>query len=177
MKRLPRLALTIASTALALLVASPSYAGKCDRIAFSSNENNGGAWADSFSARAVLDVDVSVLVTTAEINRFRGDHLIEVRFYTPRGFLYQSMTIPVSFDKHKKGSKKRVDGYPRSLPVSVLEEVTVNGKKYYAASVRLPVGGTMITSNSLYGEWSVEAFADSLPFGDCTVRASFTINE
>ena len=74
-----------------------------------------------------------------------GEHALQFKVYTPRGHLYQTLTTPLT-------------GEGRLNEVSAI----------------LPVGGTAIMSNSLYGRWRVEAFLD----GDtkpCAAAAAFEI--
>jgi hypothetical protein len=161
---------------LALCVLSGhAYAAGCLGLAFGSAEKNRGNFEASFSANEILDIDISVLFTPAVLGQLKGDHVAEVKVFTPRGYLYQSLSVPFSSDERKKGQSAAVRGYPHAIPTQVVEPVTWNNGRSYRASVRLPVGGTTISTNSLYGSWSALAYIDGekLP---CSKAASFTIN-
>ncbi len=165
----------ILSTLAVWMLAAHAYAGGCVGIAFGSEQKNRGNFEATFSANEILDVDISVLFTLGILNQFKGSHVLEVKVFTPRGYLYQSLSIPFSSDEKNKGKSEVVRNYPHAIPVQVLEPVTWNNGKNYRARVRLPVGGTAISTNSLYGAWTAQAFVDgeSLP---CSKAVSFTIN-
>ena len=99
---------------------------------------------------------------------------MELKIYTPHHFLYQSTAIPFTYDGNGKGRQRKLQGYPLPLNVRVLAPVSWAKGKALGTSVRFPVAGTLIMSNSLYGIWSAEAFVD----GDalrCAAPATFTI--
>jgi len=140
----------------------------------SAPEVNAGAFGSSFSGVAVIDLKLSALFTQSRLAQLAGDHVIEFRVFTPHGHLYQSISVPFSADTKSKGQKRDVTGYPRPIPVEVLSKVTFETRSYWAATVTLPVGGTTITTNSMYGAWTAKAFID----GDgvpCGTDAIFTI--
>ena len=89
-----------------------------------------------FSAGEVLDLRIST-----SFRRLTGPHRLELRVYTPQGFLYQRFAVP--FDASSPPS----DGDGRRPPRR-------------SVGVRLPVAGTAITTNSLYGRWKVVPFLD-----------------
>jgi hypothetical protein len=74
---------------------------------------------------------------------------VEFRVFTPRGYLYQSLAVPVAAaaSSHRRPPARDV----RST---------------------LLVAGTAITTNSLYGRWAVEARIDGQP---CGTRSVFTL--
>jgi hypothetical protein len=100
--------------------------------------------------------------------RLTGSHVLELKLYTPRGYLYQVLTVP--FSGAKGGWHRHLPGNPR---VFVEREMRVAGPGKYQVSARLPVAGTWIMTNSLYGNWRVEAHLDGAdwPSG----RERFTI--
>lgn len=61
-----------------------------------------------------------------------GSHNLRFRVFTPQGHLYQELSVPFELDR--KASR--------------------------AVKARLPVGGTSISTSSLYGKWRVEPFFD-----------------
>ena len=95
---------------------------------------------------------------------------LELKLHTPRGYLYQVLTVPFAGGKSGGVERRRVPGNPRLL---VERELRIAGPGTYRVSARLPVAGTWITTNSLYGEWRVEAHIDGAasPSG----RKRFTI--
>jgi hypothetical protein len=162
--------------ALSLVVASLAFgvlaqnATKCASIQAGSPELNGGASATSFSATQIIDLDVSVLFPRQLAKDFRGDHLLEIQFITPKGHLYQSSTIPFTADQGNR--KKKVAGYPDPIAVQVLRPEGA----HLVAGVRLPVAGTLIMTNSLYGEWAAKAFVDGAQVS-CAAPSVFTITQ
>jgi len=80
-------------------------------------------------------------------------HTLEFRVRAPRGFLYQSLAVPVSAPPAAPAARTqhRVTPAPQRSTVGV--------------SATLPVAGTAITTNSLYGRWSVEPLLDGAPCG------------
>lgn len=171
---------SITGTALAAALlwagASPARAadGACVGIAASSTQKGGGAYGTTFSATAIIDVDLSVLFTQASGPALSGDHVAEFKIYTPDSGLYQSMSVPFTSDTRAQGAKREIPGYPMPLPVKVLAPTTVGANHYLRAMARLPVAGTLIVSNGLYGAWTVQAFIDGSPVA-CSTPVAFTI--
>lgn len=135
------------------------------------------ATTQSFSATRAIDLELYVLFTQGDASRFsRNDHVVELHVFTPRGSLYQSFTIPFSNDKRFKGQKVRIPGYPEPVAVQVLEKKAWGKGAYQATKFTLPVAGTPIINNSLYGQWRAEAFVE----GDrlaCSKPATFMITQ
>jgi len=105
------------------------------------------------SAAITDDVTVTVLFPPA----LRGDHMLTLHFFTPRGHLYQSMNVPIS----DTPGLHQVPGYPRPLPAKVPVPMTVNRQPFRGVRITFPVGGTSITENSLYGSWQILAFLNA----------------
>ena len=74
-------------------------------------------------------------------------HLVRFRIFTPKGHLYQEIQVV-----HRAKAGKRV--------------ATLSG--------RLPVAGTAIATNSLYGRWRVVPYLDDSP-RPCGAAAAFTV--
>jgi hypothetical protein len=132
--------------------------------------------APVFSGAKVINVEFAIIFSKKVAEQFAGVHVVEFRVHTPQGHLYQSLSIPMTNDSGLAGSRHPVPGYPDPMPVYVLKSIKRgNGQGMYA-EVTLPVAGTSIVSNSLYGEWTAEAFvADEI--GPCGQPASFTITQ
>jgi len=91
----------------------------------------------TFSASSILDLELEVALSPA----LKGQRRLELKVYTPKGHLYQTLSTTVktnaaSLDRRKRESPKRT------------------------AAAMLPVAGTTIVTSSLYGEWKVEAILD-----------------
>lgn len=167
---------TLAAVAsVALLFGSDAEAQGCVGLATSSDQRNGGKLEQTFSARSIADVDLWVLFTPGSAKRFASDHAVEVRIFTPGGYLYQSIAIPFTSDSVSRKPRK-LDGYPHAMPVRKLKEITTSTGRQLGVSVRLPVAGTSIVANSLYGQWSAEAYVDGEPIR-CSRPATFVIQE
>lgn len=108
-----------------------------------------------FSATKILDVRFGTVLR----RQLTGPHVLELKVYTPRGHLYQTLTVPFTAAGRTRG-ERFVDGYPRPLPEQETRAVSHRGARGYELSATLPVGGTAIMSNSLYGSWRVEPYLD-----------------
>jgi hypothetical protein len=115
----------------------------------------------------------------------RGDHLMELKVFTPGGFLYQAIALPfvgagapsASGAQPAAPPSRVVPGYPRPLEVQRLVPVRASGARgEYELHARLPVAGTSITLSSIYGTWSVQTYLDgqAAPCGPVT---RFTIRD
>jgi hypothetical protein len=118
-----------------------------------------------FQATRILDIEMTAVFARS----LPGDHVLELKTFTPRGHLYQVLTVPFTgAAASRRPGFRRVRGYPRPLPERLLRR----GAAGYEVSGSLPVGGgTWIVTNALYGRWRVDAFVDGQPVG----RTAFTI--
>jgi hypothetical protein len=147
----------------------------------------------TFSSRETLDL---LLRPRLRLD-FKGEHLMQLKVFTPGGFLYQVITLPFVGaalpDARERpvrtgnGAAARaadpppprvVPGFPRPLETQRLVPVfgdTVT-RAQYELSARLPVAGTSITLSSLFGTWSVQSYLDghAEPCGPAT---RFTIRD
>jgi hypothetical protein len=156
----------VAGTALAQGNGSPP----CANIQVVSHEEGSNA-ADRFSATATTDLVFNVNFHQS----FSGDHLLELRLFTPSGHLYQSLAVPIADASRVPGSRM-VPGYPRPLKEQTPAEVTEGTTRLKRVEVRFPVGGTLISSNSLYGRWRVEAYVDGAG-QPCSPPKAFVIQQ
>lgn len=123
-----------------------------------------------FSVTKILDLTFTVLFPT----KTDGEHLVELRVFTPDSHLYRSLAIPVAGRGRALGARS-VDGYARPLPQQALSRVARGRGFFEAASTTFPVAGTDIVSSGLYGRWRVEAYLDGAE-QRCTPAAWFTLN-
>jgi len=144
------------------LSAPPAIAGKvkkpqCRAIEVTSVEGAAGK-GNAFSAARTSDLVFRVLLDPG----LAGEHTLELRLLTPRGFLYRSLVAPVSFGMTvgKLEAKRSVEGYPAPLPVRRATRVTLAGENAQAVELSFPVGGTDIVGSSLYGRWTVQPYLD-----------------
>lgn len=86
-----------------------------------------------FSATEVLDLEFKVVVPVSVSLQRR----LELKLFTPKGHLYQTLSIAAPTASTGTGTARR--GRSQTL------------------TARLPVAGTTIVNNSLYGTWKVEA--------------------
>lgn len=127
------LALLLLNPALSAATMHPRPAPRTCEVSVSSAEP--GAPPRVFSAAEVIDLTL----TTAFGRRLDGIHWLELRLYTPQGFHYQTLGLP--FDAGVRESHGR---RPRRA----------------SASATLPVAGTSIMTEALYGRWRVVPFLD-----------------
>jgi hypothetical protein len=123
----------------------------------------------SFSATKVLDLTFTVLFPAAT----NGEHLVELRVFTPDSQLCRSMAMPVARNALPNAARQ-VEGYPRPLAQQNLRPVSRGRSLFTAASTTLPVGGTDIVSSGLYGRWRLEAYLDGAEQA-CAPAAWFTL--
>jgi hypothetical protein len=140
----------------------------------------------SFSATQILDLHFGALLRS----RLDGEHVLNLKVYTPKGHLYQQLDVPFQGGGRKPGvgpgdaveaasgpRMRRVDGYPNPLPEQDLVPTrTASGRRAYSLSARLPVAGTSIMTSSLYGKWKVVPHLDG-SLTPCGRGAVFTITQ
>src|SRR5262249_41046991 len=92
-----------------------------------------------------------IRITTTFPNSLTGSRRLLLRVLTPQGHLYQPFSIPfdATLPRHKRGALRSV-------------------------SARLPVAGTAITTNGLYGRWMVVPYLDG-ETDPCTGARHFII--
>ena len=79
-------------------------------------------------------------------------------------------------DSRLAGQSRPVPGYPDPMPVRVLRSILRGNGQGMFAEVTLPVAGTSIVGNSLYGTWKAEAFVED-EIAPCGQPASFGITQ
>jgi hypothetical protein len=139
----------------ALEVASPQGASRQGRV-------------PEFSASAIIDVRFTVLL------RGPVDHgVLKLKVFTPQGHLYQTLAVPFVAGPGGAPQARHVDGSSRS----VLEQraVPAAGGADYRVEARLPVAGTLIVSEGLFGRWTVEPWLDEAS-ASCLAARPFVIN-
>jgi hypothetical protein len=130
----------------------------------------------SFSASKVIDVEFAILFSKPVATQFSNVHIVEFRVYTPTGGLYESLVIPMTTNRKRAGERHRVPGHPDLVPVQVLESVSNGQGQGMYVKVRLPIAGTPIVSNSLYGKWKAAALVED-ELSSCGQPAEFTITQ
>jgi hypothetical protein len=149
---------------LAVLTGSASFVAaaepQCVGVTAGSAAQRGRPATPVFSATQVVDVDLDVLFSPAAALRLTGHHVVEVRIYSPKGNLYQSISVPFSFDRTNRPRERRLDDYPEPVALRTPVARTYNRSRHYGVAVTLPVAGTPILNNSLYGLWTATAFID-----------------
>src|SRR5262245_15077253 len=100
-----------------------------------------------FSASLTPDLQI----TTTFPGTLIGNHRLLLRILTPQGHLYQRFSIPfdATLHRHARGAVRSV-------------------------SARLPVAGTAITTNGLYGRWTVVPYVDD-ELAPCTGERHFVL--
>ena len=109
-----------------------------------------------FPATRTLDLKVGVRLG----RRVKAKARLELRVYTPRGHLYQTLRVEAPAP-NKKASKRR--RYARLRRILRPRTGT------------LPIAGTAIVNHSLYGRWKVEPHLDGNPT-PCGRARSFRID-
>ncbi|MGH9388617.1 MAG: hypothetical protein ACRD1Z_03310 [Vicinamibacteria bacterium] len=106
----------------------------------------------NFSAAEVLDIEFQIGVRAGTSLAARP---LELKLFTPKGHLYQTLAVPPA-------SKASGAGTPKRKP------------RYQTLTARLPVAGTTIVNNSLYGTWKAEAYLEGERTA-CAKARSFVI--
>lgn len=157
-----------ALVALAQAAEAPSLSGvtpaqpECAAIVVTSPQQPPRArQRGPFSATRILDLRFGTQLVRPPVD----SHVLALKVYTPRGHLYQTLTVPFAPSGQSKG-ERHVDGYPRPLPEQEAKPVKYEGGPAYEVSATFPVGGTAIMSNSLYGSWRVEPYLDGVVCGE-----------
>jgi len=156
---------------------------QCVTVAVSSPQAPKGRGA--FSATQILDLQFNALLRS----RIPGEHVLNLRVYTPKGHLYQQLDVPfrgqqtlptgAADDRGTTAAEprmRRVDGYPQPLPEQELSVTRVAGVRGYGVHARLPVAGTSIMTSSLYGKWKVVPHLDG-SLRPCAVATPFSITQ
>jgi hypothetical protein len=121
-----------------------------------------------FSARVILDLNLRITL--------RGTatpEALQVDYFTPNGHLYQRVDVPVAAEAAQE-QVRTLHGYRFPVKVSrVRAAKAADGSRARQVDAPpLPVAGTNIVANSLYGQWKVTV----RPSGSSTVcQAKFTL--
>lgn len=93
-----------------------------------------------------------------------GQHALELRVYTPKGHLYQVLTVPVAGPiRRPPAPRLREQNVDRRAPsrTDPADEAVMDEPDWKLSfDTILPVGGTSIVTNSLYGSWTVTPHLD-----------------
>jgi hypothetical protein len=113
-----------------------------------------------FSATQILDLQFR-----ATLNRpLKGQHVLEVRVYTPKGHLYQVLPVPIAAPLKRLPApmpQERIVNAPaKSLNAPAAKMVIDEADRTSSVAATFPVGGTSIVMSSLYGQWTVTPHLD-----------------
>lgn len=114
---------------------------------------------DPFSVRKTLDLQFRMRVRA----RDEEAHVVSFRVLTPNGHLYQELQAPPEVKKNKENDDDGDDHDDRESSRS-------------RVSARLPVAGTFIATNSLFGKWRVVPYIDDDP-EPCAAPSVFRIEQ
>ena len=130
---------------------------KCPKLEVSGGEDTEGIGRRRFSATRSADLIFHVLFD----RRLGKEHVVTLKIFTPHGYLYRRLDVPLAPDKGEgRQGARRLPGYPYPVPVQALHTVTVDNRRYESVEVSFPVAGSTIVTSSLYGRWKVEVFLD-----------------
>jgi len=157
---------------LAVVVGSPQQLGNGNGKGNDEREFESGEVR--FAATKVTDIEFAIVFSPPIAAQFKDAHIVEFRVYTPAGNLYESLSIPITTDSGKAGQRHRVPSYPDLVPIQVLKPINHGNGQGLFAKVTIPIAGTPIVSNSLYGTWRAEALVEEQTTA-CGTPATFTI--
>jgi hypothetical protein len=134
------LAMTLGAAAAGAQKAAPSAAA-CQSVWVTAPFSTGKPASRSrkplnFSAAEVLDLEFQIVVPA---DASLAGRRLELKLFTPKGHLYQTLAVPTAVGAPKAGTPKR-------------------RARYQTVTARLPVAGTTIVNNSLYGTWKAEPY-------------------
>jgi hypothetical protein len=120
-----------------------------------------------FSATRIVDLRI-----TAVLREPGAQGMVRLKVFTPRGHLYQTMALPFVTGSDRAPQSRHVDGSRHA----VLEQRALRGAvaTEYRVETRLPVAGTLITAEGLYGRWTIEPWIDGAP-QRCLAPQAFVI--
>ena len=134
----------------------------------------GGPDADgAYPASRVYDLGFDVAFPKAAL---RVDRTARERFFTPDGHTYQEQLVPIAASTGRAVARARgrqtraVPDYPFPLEVAVPRALPGDARAPDSAwvAVKFPpllVAGTYVTTNSLYGRWTMEVVLDGASQG------------
>ena len=102
-----------------------------------------------FSASNVLDLEFWVVLPSASAASASG---IELKLFTPRGHLYQTLSAPFVAPVAARTTGAAGLAGPAGFAGPG------RPPRFQTVTLRLPVAGTTIVNNSLYGTWTAEAY-------------------
>jgi len=138
----------------------------------------------SFSAARTLDLELRARMRTR--SDLAGDHVLRLKLFTPRGYLYQEITVPFHWEPPQSRRSKHeveafeptrvVPGFAQPVSVQKTRRVWKGQKRFDQVTARLPVAGTSITLGSLFGRWTVVPYLDD-ETGPCGRARKFVIRK
>lgn len=123
-----------------------------------SNDKDSKGKVPTFSAHKIIDL--RLVIKLGNPNRLPA--LLDLRFFGPNGHLYESKALAIRTSAHGGGvgHQRTVSGYPLPVDEQTPQETREGGASDRIVTAKLAVGGTLITTNSLYGRWRVDIHAD-----------------
>jgi len=130
----------------------------CARITVSSPQQP--RQGRGFSASGIVELEFEAAVHGRYLSQ---DHLLELKLYTPRGHLYQVLPVPFTLTlpaRDEASQEVRVDRRRRPMRRRHTRQREVEDGVRHSVSASIPVAGSWIVTNSLYGAWRVDAYLD-----------------
>ncbi len=107
-----------------------------------------------FSATKILDLTITAILT----GQFTGSHTMEFDIYAPDGSLYRTVAVP--FAGPRSTLQAATVAGPPGTPAGGDARPEGAAPPSPVVTATLPVAGTDIVANSLYGTWRVRARLD-----------------
>src|SRR5262249_2771504 len=112
----------------------------------------------TFSVTKIIDLRFTAVVRGAP-----GHGVLRFKVFTPGGFLYQSLAAPFVVQQgggHEQIPSQVVEGFPPPAREQGAQPASPDDHTRHLVSASLPVAGTLIATNGLYGRWRVEPWLD-----------------
>ena len=154
-------------------MSSRSPVSPCPTVTVSDVEKPNAQGRRRFSATRSSDLIFHVLFDS----RLETEHVVTLKIFTPKGYLYRWLDVPVASGKEKRSrSARRLPGYPYPVPVRAPKTVKVGARRFESVDVSFPIAGSTIVTSSLYGRWNVEVYLDGAA-EPCGRPTSFHLKE
>ncbi len=147
--------------------------GSCAAVEVASPQDPSlPARTPSFSAAQIIDLRI-----TAVLRRPDTNGIVRFKVFTPRGYLYQAIVVPFVTGTSTAPQARHIDGSTRAVLEQQAQPASGGAGEAaeYRIEAQLPVAGTLITTEGLYGRWTVEPWLDGAP-APCLAPKPFLIN-
>ncbi len=132
---------------------------QCSRLLVARSESP-ATYVTSVAASDSLDLDLVVAIPWKLAKDWKGKHRMEIEVLNPLANVYQTIEFPFVVEKRGRKSSLFTPGQKEPVEAEFLTLAGQGQDKYLGVKARLPVAGSSIMQNSMYGTWSVVTRVD-----------------